>query len=124
LISKPPSIAIVIIGLSVSLVAPRNASADVLQFMSIGYGSTSCGTWTAARKTKPWDTNIYRAWVLGFLSGYNGYYPTGDRDISKGTDNEALMAWIDNYCAERPLDAIADAAQMLIVELNRRKNSN
>ena len=38
----------------------------------------------------------------------------------KGTDVEALLSWIDNYCRSHPLETLPTAAVNLAVELNAR----
>ena len=87
-----------------------------------GNGTRSCGSWTedrialrmAPRGTEPrtiaWDS---MGWILGFLSGV-GF--AGDHtDPLHGIDNNAVMAWIDNYCRNNPLKDIGDAAAGLAI---------
>jgi len=47
-------------------------------------------------------------------------FGSGPSDISKGTDIDDITAWIDNYCAQHPLDRFADAASALVIELQGR----
>ncbi len=53
------------------------------------------------------------AWVHGFLSSYNVFNPEVG-DVTTGTDLKGMMAWMDNYCAENPLNDISDATRELI----------
>jgi hypothetical protein len=101
--------------LHVSLVAflfcmANNARAgDTVQQFGQGVAST-CGTWTAERKS---STQWVPAgnWVLGFMSGAASAL---DRDLLDGLDSEAILGWMDNYCRAHPLDKIAVGATRLL----------
>jgi hypothetical protein len=88
-----------------------------------GNGTVSCGAWTEGRKNRTTGDTIGRqAWVVGYLTAVNRWYLPKDRgvarDLAKGTDTDGLFAWIDNYCAVHPLDALAGAT------INRRGNAS
>ena len=90
------------------------------QFRTYGEGDlSSCGAWTAERKKESTKQQYFYAWVDGYISAYNNYTP-GVFDIGKGTDSEGRDAWIDNYCAVHPLEAISTAVQDLIIFLKNR----
>jgi hypothetical protein len=73
----------------------------------------SCGNWIEVRKTpNTWEGLVVQAWVSGFVSGY-GF----SGNTLKETDVNAILAWVDNYCKEKPLDTVAEAAEMLIFEM-------
>lgn len=84
------------------------------QYSVYGFGTGSCGRWLEERK----QPNVtlsgggQRGWVLGFVSGV-GY--AGFR--LKETDSAGLIAFVDTYCAEHPLDDIGEAAKALVEEL-------
>jgi hypothetical protein len=59
-------------------------------------------------------------WVVGYLTAYNEWVAP-DGNISAGTDNDGIAAWMDNYCQAHPLDNVARAARALVVELKARK---
>ena len=59
------------------------------------------------------------AWVSGFLTAFD-YYGSGSGNVGGNTDENGLLAWIDNYCATHPLDNIAAATIALITELSQR----
>jgi hypothetical protein len=60
-------------------------------------------------------------WVIGYISAFNVYRsPTGN--LTAGTDTNGIYAWIDNYCAARPLDTIVKATDALIDELSQRQS--
>ena len=91
-------------------------------FTVLGIGAHSCGTWGADRKANGWAAVIDEAWVVGFLSAYNLLGP-GPDDITAGSDINGATGWMDNYCAQHPLDTISVATQALINELNKRRKS-
>jgi len=97
------------------------------QFM-MGEGSSSCGSWTEARRTKAPHQDAQQQWVFGFLSGANlGFLDPANKtvtpyapDFLKGRDFDSVVAWIDNYCSAHPLDEIATAAIALLAELRSK----
>src|SRR5215472_11834349 len=85
------------------------------QFMFYGSGGVSCGKWLAQRRGKEssdewiaWHGDL--GWVLGWLSAA-GYYTVGGN--LRETDKDAVVAWVDKYCREHPLDNIQRAATSL-----------
>lgn len=94
------------------------------QFKVLGEGSSSCGQWTKDRLEKEsWAALAKAAWLRGFITAHNfigGGTGVWSNNLTQGTDYEGIMGWVDNYCAQHPLDNIADAAQALVVELNER----
>jgi hypothetical protein len=97
------------------------------QFM-MGQGSSSCGSWTEARKTKDLHQDAQQQWVFGFLSGANlGFLDLTTKtvtpyapDFLKGRDFDSVVAWMDNYRTAHPLDEIATGAIALLAELRSR----
>jgi hypothetical protein len=98
------------LALITALFSPISKAAD---YGVYGYGMVSCGAWTAERKNDAIKTEVYQAWIMGFVSGF-GFSQVAEL---KTTDHKALSAHIDNYCAANPLDDVADAAAALIYEL-------
>jgi hypothetical protein len=83
-----------------------------------GEGTSSCGTWTVARQQRSVTAGRAAQWVAGYLSGVN---TTSDKpDVLSGLDFDAMVAFVDNYCSAHPLDPIAGAAIVLMMELRRR----
>lgn len=86
--------------------------------MVLGEGTLSCGRWMADRKTYDmWLADM--AWVEGFLTGYNDFVP-GAGNITAGTDVAGMEAFIDGYCANHPLNSLANSAEALIAAFLRR----
>src|ERR1051325_3398248 len=88
------------------------------EFNQIGNYKVSCGTVTAASDARK---SGYHAWVAGFVSGAGyGYSMHGARLAD--TDFDGASKWIDKYCADHPLDELADAAVALVQELIQRRH--
>ncbi|MDM0103750.1 hypothetical protein QTH97_02310 [Variovorax sp. J22R24] len=81
-------------------------------------GMRSCGTWTKERAVQGVDHFVSEAWLLGYLSGMAF---VSSKNILKGTDNDSLYLWMDNYCKANPLKDEADGANDLYFELVRQK---
>ena len=69
-------------------------------YMVVGVGHHSCGEWTGGRKTAIEIVDM--AWVQGFITAVNLAGPWSS-DLTKGTDPDGILAWIDKYCAKDPL---------------------
>ena len=98
------------------------------RFYVHGRGNNSCGKWTAQQAHRPKDGEYTTAnvegllqleWVVGFISAFNKYQ-SATGDVTRNVDTDGITAWIDNYCAAHPLDAIVTAAMALISELSAR----
>jgi len=106
-----------LLGAVLSVIITTTAAADK-PYIAWGAGRSSCGAWTR-NADGPNDTQ-YGAWVLGFVSSFNRYGLVEDADIAKGTDAHGIIAWVDAYCRQHPLDSIATATEHLINELITR----
>jgi hypothetical protein len=91
------------------------------KYTVLGLGNASCGEWTKDRAAKGWEALVDEAWIQGFLTSYNLYGPS-TINISRETDRSGVSAWIDNYWAQHPLDAIATAGEAVVIELLRQGN--
>ncbi len=90
---------------------------QTMAYTTLGAGAVSCGRWTQERAKKDGTDAILSNWVLGFLTGVNVYGAGSSSNVPKGTDADGVMATIDSYCAERPLDTLAAACASLVLEL-------
>lgn len=74
-----------------------------------GFGNASCRSWLTERKQQRVG-GAHQAWVLGFVQGlrYAGFR------LRSGTDSLGLLAFVDSYCAEHPLDNISKATVALV----------
>jgi len=54
--------------------------------------------------------------VAGWLSAYNAYQ-NQTYDITAGKDLDSIMAWVDKYCRENPLEGLQSGLLHLTSEL-------
>jgi hypothetical protein len=81
---------------------------NAAEYVIMGAGIRTCGTWTAARRERrPME---YEAWILGYLSGIGSTHNLTGVNPLQGVDAEGVWAWIDNYCSAHPLAPINQAA--------------
>jgi len=79
-------------------------------FQSSGAATETCGRWTAERRANSVRSWVDEHWILGFLSGVAYEGRNNGIDPLTGVDNDAVWAWIDNYCREKPLAMLIVAA--------------
>ena len=78
----------------------------------------SCGDWVKERKIDSVFQTISKKWIFGYLSGLAA---ASGKDILRGTGNESIFLWIDNYCQVNPLKSSDDAGNALFRELVKEK---
>ena len=78
-------------------------------------GNRSCGVWITEGKAGTSARVITEAWLVGFLTGL--VVATGI-DALRGTDNESLYLWMDNFCQREPLKSIGDGGTELFIKLS------
>lgn len=88
-------------------------------------GARSCSKWTEERRQAEGkeDLNkipvlITKSWFLGYLSGR---VSRSAQDWLKGTDNESIFLWLDNYCRDKPLQDLDSGGIALELELTQMK---
>ena len=65
-----------------ALIVVAEGGAAAQQFM-MGQGTSSCGSWTEARRTKALHQHTHQQWVFGFLSGANvGFVDPANKTIT------------------------------------------
>jgi hypothetical protein len=98
----------------------QSASAQSMR-KGIGWGSTSCGKWSAERKNpSSFFAKSMEWWAVGFVSGSN-WANTGPDHLAS-VDAAAITSWLDNYCKRNPLETFPKAAAALASELAQRAN--
>ena len=87
---------------------------------NFGLGLKSCGLWTAVKEESPDMRGELTTWVAGYLTAYS-VWVEGDKGgpVTKG-DVSGAVAWIDNYCQEKPLNNVAQAAERLIFAIRAK----
>lgn len=83
--------------------------AQTRQFTIVGFGNSSCGWWTAQRRSDATGEGPEQ-WVLGFLAGAGFLGHRGGIDPLAGVDADGVFGWVDNYCMAHPLSKIAEAS--------------
>ena len=81
-------------------------------------GVRSCGVWVADRAQNSFGSRTDEAWFVGFMSGLAAM---SGKDIITDSDNESLFLWVDNYCKINPLNSTGEAAEVLFLELIKKK---
>lgn len=88
---------------------------------STGYAVTPCKLWTKEREAKSAMSNIYGAWILGFVSGINAMnILTGGRPqdfLGAGVVPERMIAIADNECGRHPEENLEDAGFAVVSAL-------
>src|SRR6266705_1916680 len=84
-----------------------------VQVFLMGAGMSSCGKWTESKSIPQLHYQV-KQWVLGFISGSNWA-----RDEIQVTppDEQAVVAFVDKYCKNNPLQRVSSAAAILIESL-------
>jgi hypothetical protein len=88
-------------------------------------GSRSCSKWVeekrlanSAKEMNKVPLLVTRSWFLGYLSGRAD---ESGRDLLKGTDNESIFLWLDNYCQANPDKSLENGGLALARELMQLK---
>ena len=84
------------------------------EFVYMGHGTRSCGSWTIDRRTASRTELADESWILGFLSGV-GYEGAGLSPLND-VDAKDVFGWMDNYCRAHPLDDIEKAGEAFVRE--------
>jgi hypothetical protein len=103
-------IAVIAVSAAISITGAR--ATDI-----VGTGTRSCGDWAADHRTDGAVAVAEEAWLAGYLSAYNVYNVDYDLNLP---DQGARNAWVSNFCRNHPLEGIYQAADQLILELQRR----
>lgn len=90
--------------------------------IAIGDGANTCGAWIEERRSDSQRSQLWKGWVLGFVSGANVY--DVNPELLRQVDAPVIYIWVDNYCRANPLDTVNDAVVGLIQELMRRNKQN
>ena len=86
----------------------------------LGAGATSCESWTKAGRSRPL-AEAYLQWVLGYITAIYGLDVIAGSDVTGGIDADGVQTWIDNYCAQHPVELVVKAAEEISKELIARQ---
>ena len=88
-------------------------------------GSRTCGKWIEERSmsNSTHEMNripilITKSWFLGYLSGRAD---ESGKNFLKGTDNESIFLWLDNFCRASPNKTLESGGIDLARELMQMK---
>ena len=94
-----------LLGITPGLIAQRGP------FLVYGAGNMSCGAWTAqANNAAVRDGAL--SWVIGFVSGAGAVGTALNK-----TDPVAIELWVKQFCQQRPVVTLGDAAAAFVVTL-------
>lgn len=115
--------AAVVAGLAIWLAYPSSTLAAGAGLRVLGFGTQSCGSWTANRHSTALVSQMTEVATLGWVEGYLTAFQQALPRISPAiheSDSAGIEAWVDNYCGEHPLDSIAKAAEALVIDFGIR----
>jgi len=101
--------------LSGTLIGPSAVAADA-DGSYFQQGAMSCSKYLTEQKKESWAYSGYMAYVAGYFAAVNLKTPN-TYNILGNSDLGGAMLWLKNYCERQPLSNIANALQVLIVEL-------
>lgn len=92
-----------------------------------GAGMSSCGEWLEHRQMNSEGVNSsLTSWVQGLLSGLNFARAAAAADFSKALvilpDAPSMLAYVDKFCRENPLETPFAGSIRLFAELPPRKS--
>lgn len=104
---------VIAIAVLVLLICPTGQAQD----SGTVIGESDCGQWIKGMRNP-----VYRAWLLGYVSGLNsGVGKQYGNPLGKISSAEQIYVWMDNYCRANPLRTLSQGAQTLYAELINQK---
>jgi hypothetical protein len=102
----------------------KQQSATSSSYWVFGIGSVDCGKLMSDLRTnRSSRETFFESYFTGFLTGANfraGVGGTGPTDVGKGTSPEALLAAVEQYCGNHPLDTVANALEDVYTQLRKK----
>jgi len=89
----------------------------------LGTGQLQCGKWSIAREQKDEvQVELFKQWLVGWVVSYNYYEgERGSKRYVNQPDFDSATAYLDKFCADRPLTTVALGAAQLIEDLGGAK---
>ena len=103
-----------LVGIICLLVVATATAHTLAPIETYGFGTSSCGRWTEARKTDSSDQALMTSWILGFVTAYNAFSTEAASGALVKSDAKGMFAWLDRYCADHPLELFINAAEHLL----------
>ena len=106
-----------VIGALAMLAVSQAHAADEAHYKVLGGpGLVTCARALELTGTGSLQEEQIKAWVAGFMSGYNRYVdPRGD--LLGRRDPQELIDWATNYCRAHPATTIAQLADTMVQAL-------
>jgi hypothetical protein len=82
----------------------------------LGQGNVSCSSWLENHSSNDART----AWILGYVTAFNQYGSSKPSDVSQGTTAEEMMAFINHYCRNHPMDNLYVASAALVDQFRQK----
>jgi hypothetical protein len=103
-------------------IAANTAALAEESYPIAGMGAASCGKWIEARELRePSMDALLTAWVQGFLSGMNTQrYALTRKEMVPLPDPPSILAYVDKYCRDNPLQGIFEASTKLYIDMEKR----
>ena len=99
---------------------PATAADENGKYMVVGDGRISCEIWSARRSDDSVGSASLEQWLYGYVTSFNRWVPS-IVNIARGSNHEGLSVWVDNYCLKNPRQDLADAAEFLLVDLQKNR---
>lgn len=80
-------------------------------------GMPSCGKWVEERAKDSQQSELYKTWIYGYLSGLANQ---SRLNFLNSADAATINLWLDRYCNENPLEQLGDGGDKLAKELIKR----
>jgi hypothetical protein len=95
------------------------SSTALAQSVVYGMGNVSCGTYSGFRSQDPAMYSAAQTWTTGYLTAMAQQLRIPD--LLGGTDLAGASGWLDNYCAQNPVELYYTANYQLVLLLGRRQ---
>lgn len=102
------------------LAATLFSPASYAGFTVYGPGGQSCGLWLEERKSDDRGNLYTRAWLAGYVTGVILALSGDDSEKYRKTDLSSMVAFIDKWCRENPLETVHEGANNLVWNLERK----
>ncbi len=86
------------------------------EFVVFGSGENNCADYTRARAVKGQAYQVYKQWLMGYLSAFN-VIVSNTYDILGERNYKQVRRWLDSYCKKNPKESFVNASAMLTVKL-------
>ncbi len=87
-----------------------------------GVGGKGCGDYIAARRAKDavYEQGL-RFWWSGYVTAFNVWNGTSEDIVARELDMNAMLAYLDKWCAQNPLSMSGEGLGDLARELARKR---